>query len=112
MWIENLPSFRGDFFTIGDVICNPKPIQKPHPPILIGGAGKRYTLKVAAELADISNFPWSYSPEECERKIRVLNKYCVQTKREIDYIKKSVSIGVVLAKSKTEAEKRTIPPVN
>ncbi|WP_455367256.1 LLM class flavin-dependent oxidoreductase [[Eubacterium] cellulosolvens] len=106
MWTEDIPSFRGDFFTIDGAICNPKPIQRPHPPILIGGAGERYTLKVVAELADISNFPWSFSPEECERKIRVLNKYCEQTKRDINDIKKSVSIGVVLAKNKTEADKK------
>ena len=37
MWTEEKASFRGKYYTITEAIVNPKPVQKPHPPILIGG---------------------------------------------------------------------------
>jgi len=55
MWTEEEPSFRGRYFTIEKAYNNPRPLQKPHPPIMIGGAGSKL-LEVAAAEADIVNF--------------------------------------------------------
>lgn len=41
MWTEERATFNGQFYKIRDAYCNPKPIQKPHPPIMIGGSGER-----------------------------------------------------------------------
>ena len=47
MWSnESSASFEGKYYRIIDAICNPKPIQKPHPIIMIGGSGEKYLLKV------------------------------------------------------------------
>ena len=47
MWSnERSPSFEGKYYTIKDAICNPKPIQKPHPINMVGGSGEKYLLKV------------------------------------------------------------------
>src|SRR5215204_4508930 len=52
MLIENSPvSFSGKYFKVNGAICNPKPIQKPYPPLWIGGSGKR-TIEIAAKHAD------------------------------------------------------------
>lgn len=45
MWTEESATLSGKFYQICNAYCNPKPIQKPHPPIMIGGSGERRTLK-------------------------------------------------------------------
>jgi alkanesulfonate monooxygenase SsuD/methylene tetrahydromethanopterin reductase-like flavin-dependent oxidoreductase (luciferase family) len=46
MWTEEpSASFNGKYYQIHEAYCNPKPIQKPSPPILVGGSGERKTLK-------------------------------------------------------------------
>jgi probable F420-dependent oxidoreductase len=54
MWTQEEPAFHGRYFSIDKAYNVPKPVQKPHPPILVGGAGSR-VLKVAAREADILN---------------------------------------------------------
>jgi alkanesulfonate monooxygenase SsuD/methylene tetrahydromethanopterin reductase-like flavin-dependent oxidoreductase (luciferase family) len=52
MWTEGRATFRGKHYSINGAICNPKPIQKPHPVVMVGGEGERYLLKIAAKHAD------------------------------------------------------------
>lgn len=54
MWCDQEPSFSGKYFSIDKAYANPKPIQKPHPPIMLGGSGPGL-LKIAAAHADILN---------------------------------------------------------
>lgn len=54
MWTEEAPSFRGRYFAIDHAWNNPRPLQKPHPPIMIGGSGSKL-LRIAAKYADIIN---------------------------------------------------------
>jgi F420-dependent oxidoreductase-like protein len=76
MWSsEGSTSFEGKYYRIIDSICNPKPIQKPHPIIMIGGSGEKYLLKVAAKHADRYNLFFG-SPTEMKRKISILKEYC------------------------------------
>ena len=76
MWSNEIsPSFEGNYYRIKDAICNPKPIQKPHPIIMIGGSGEKYLLKVAAKHADRYNLFFG-SPDNMKRKISVLKEYC------------------------------------
>jgi Coenzyme F420-dependent N5,N10-methylene tetrahydromethanopterin reductase and related flavin-dependent oxidoreductases len=52
MWTEEpSASFDGKYYQIHNAYCNPKPIQKPSPPILVGGGGERKTLKIVAKYA-------------------------------------------------------------
>ena len=67
-------SFKGKYFNISDAECNPKPIQKPHIPIWIGGSGRK-TLALVAKYAD----GWNYGLCSYARyvdKISVLKNYC------------------------------------
>jgi alkanesulfonate monooxygenase SsuD/methylene tetrahydromethanopterin reductase-like flavin-dependent oxidoreductase (luciferase family) len=51
LWTEDRATYRGKHYRIEDAVCAPKPRQKPHPPLWIGGAGPR-VLRIAARLAD------------------------------------------------------------
>lgn len=80
MWSsERAASFEGKHYKIKDAICNPKPIQKPHPIIMIGGSGKKHLLKVAAKHADRYNLFFG-TPSEMKRKISILKEYCKSLK--------------------------------
>jgi alkanesulfonate monooxygenase SsuD/methylene tetrahydromethanopterin reductase-like flavin-dependent oxidoreductase (luciferase family) len=67
MWTEGYASFEGKYYQIKDAICNPKPIQKPHPLIMVGGSGEKYFLEVVAKHANRYNLFFG-SPDEMKRK--------------------------------------------
>jgi F420-dependent oxidoreductase-like protein len=97
MWSnERSPTFEGKYYRIKDAICNPKPIQKPHPIIMIGGSGEKYLLKVAAKHADRYNLFFG-SPGDMRRKISVLKEYCksLESSRGIGH-HKDIQYSVVL----------------
>ena len=76
MWSnERSVSFEGKYYKLKDAICNPKPIQKPYPIIMVGGSGEKYLLKVAAKHADRYNLFFG-SPSDIKRKISILKEYC------------------------------------
>ena len=92
MWTEKYASFEGKYYKIKDAICNPKPIQKPHPLIMVGGSGEKYLLKVVAKHADRYNIFFG-SPDEMKRKISLLKGYCTSIGRNY---KKDIQYSVVL----------------
>jgi F420-dependent oxidoreductase-like protein len=93
MWTEERANFDGQFYRIHDAYCNPKPIQTPHPPIMIGGSGERETLKLVAKYADACNV--FGSPETVKRKLGVLREHCKTVGRDYGSILKT-KLGVVL----------------
>jgi F420-dependent oxidoreductase-like protein len=70
-WTEDVFDFDGRHYQLLAVRSEPKPLQKPHPPILIGGRGPRRTLRVVAKHADIWNF--SGAREDAAGELRRLN---------------------------------------
>jgi alkanesulfonate monooxygenase SsuD/methylene tetrahydromethanopterin reductase-like flavin-dependent oxidoreductase (luciferase family) len=55
MWTEPRTTFHGRYFHVEDAILEPKPVQKPHPPVMIAGGGEQMTLRAVARLADTCN---------------------------------------------------------
>lgn len=97
MWSsKGSSSFEGKYYRIMDAVCNPKPIQKPHPIIMIGGSGEKYLLKVAAKHADRYNLFFG-TPSKMKRKISVLKEYCksLESNRGINH-HKDIQYSVVL----------------
>lgn len=85
MWTEEpADSFNGKYYQINNAYCNPKPIQKPSPPILVGGDGERKTLKSVAKYADAYNL--FGSAETIKRKLDVLKEHCESIGRDYDSI--------------------------
>src|SRR4051794_8731945 len=67
-WEPGPFSFRGEHYEIEDLDALPKPVQQPHPPLLVGGSGGPRSLALAARWADEYNMPFA-SPERC-REVR------------------------------------------
>ncbi len=91
LWTEQAPSFEGKYFHLTDAYCEPKPVQKPHPPFVIGGSGEKLTLRVAARYASI----WNYVTgpvEEFQRKNAVLDEHCRSIGRDPAEIQRSVQL--------------------
>ena len=105
LWTEEKTSFQGDFYEAKEAICKPKPIQKPHPPIMIGGGGEKYTLKVAAEIGNIWNV-WGASIEDFRRKVKILKEHCYNLERKIDDIELSWSGNILIGKNETQLNKK------
>jgi len=87
MWTLERPSYKGKYYQIREAYCEPKPLQKPHPPITVGGSGEKIMLKVVASHADRCNFQCSV--EEFQHKLKVLEDYCSKIGRNLREIEKS-----------------------
>jgi F420-dependent oxidoreductase-like protein len=88
LWTEERASFDGRYYRLTDAISNPKPLQRPHPPIWVGGGGEKLTLRVVAEHADVWNVIGSV--EEVVRKASVLDQHCAEVGRDPVEIRRSV----------------------
>ncbi len=104
LWTEApLSSFKGEYFNLEDAESLPKPMQKPHPPILIGGTSDE-VLDVVARYVDMSNFDLhSASFEECEAILHRLKECCEREKRSYDSIVKTV-LGTCVLDGRTSEE--------
>ena len=106
MWTEEPnASFTGKYYKIKNAYCNPKPIQKPSPPILVGGGGEKRTLKIVAKYADACNLIGSYTT--IERKLKALKEHCISVGRNYDDILKTKLCRVVIDPDIENAKKRT-----
>ncbi|HSB56712.1 MAG TPA: LLM class flavin-dependent oxidoreductase [Nitrosopumilaceae archaeon] len=100
MWQKEKSSFKGKHYSIKNAICSPKPIQKPHPPIMVGGAGQKL-IAVAAKHATRYNHPFG-TPEILQSKIELLKMQCKKIKRNFDGIENSVLLRVLVGKDKDD----------
>lgn len=106
MWTEEKATFTGKYYQIKEAISQPKPIQKPHPPIIVGGAGEQLTLRVMSKYADRTNIGGYRSYEEYERKFRVLDGYCREIGRDPASITRTLLRDVIIAETDAEAKKK------
>lgn len=103
MWTERHPTYEGKHFSIKDAECEPWPIQKPHPPITIGGGGEKLTLRVVARYADRCNLMGSVGT--CRRKLDVLRDHCSSVGRDYEDIEKSLFSYIHLSRNKDDLER-------
>jgi len=96
LWTEHRTTFHGRYFHVEDAILEPKPVQKPHPPVLIAGGGEQLTLRAVARLADAGNI--GGDPETVRHKLAVLRGHCDAAGRDYDAIEKTHNNSWLLAR--------------
>ncbi len=106
MWTEEpYASFNGKYYQIHNAYCNPKPIQKPSPPLLVGGSGERKTLKIVAKHADACNL--FGSPETVRKKLDILKEHCKTVGRDYDSILKT-KLGAIIIDDNSDMVKNRV----
>jgi F420-dependent oxidoreductase-like protein len=95
LWTDDRATFGGRYYTLDDARCEPKPVQRPYPPITIGGTGERLTLRVVARHADRWNFNGS-AAAEFVRLNGILDEHCAAVGRDPAAIQRSVQLKVGL----------------
>jgi F420-dependent oxidoreductase-like protein len=88
MFTQEKTSLAGKHYTVRDAMCVPKPVQTPHPPIMIGGTGERVLLRIVAEHADMWNA--SASAERMHHLIGVIERHGERVGRDASTIEKTV----------------------
>ena len=89
LWTKERANFAGKYYTLVDAIAEPKPVQKPYPPIWIGGSGPQRTLKIVARHGDV----WNSNAGEMERTIAlstILDEHCKTVGRDPNAVRRSV----------------------
>lgn len=93
LWIEAEPfDFEGTYLHLTGAFCNPKPVQRPYPPILIGGRSTA-TLRVVAEHADLWNIPGD-DIDDAVRRGALLDRFCAEIGRDPASITRSIHLPV------------------
>ena len=92
MWSDDDGPFEGRHYRLAETICSPQPLQRPRPPIMVGGGGERKTLRLVAKYADACNVFASAGagPGEVAHKLAVLREWCEREGRAYDDIRRTV----------------------
>jgi F420-dependent oxidoreductase-like protein len=78
---EETTTFTGRYYGLRGARCNPRPVQRPYPPICVGGSGEKRTLRTAARFAQHWNFTGG-TPGEFSRAREVLHQHCADIGRD------------------------------
>jgi probable F420-dependent oxidoreductase len=119
MWTQEEPTYRGRYFSIDKAYNNPRPVQKPHPPIMVGGAGKKL-LQVAASEAQLINLippiingkdfaqdpgaAVKFDKRDVRRRIEMLRRFTAEAGRDAESVEISGMAMLRLTHSKSEAD--------
>src|SRR5438034_2204501 len=99
LWTEKRVDFHGRHYTLANAPAQPKPVQQPRPPLLVGGSGTRGTANPAARFADEYNTPF-VSPDEFARIRAKVERACEQTGRTLRY---STMTGCLIGETRADA---------
>jgi F420-dependent oxidoreductase-like protein len=102
LWVERRSNFRGRYYQLSDAPLDPKPVQKPHPELMIGGGGERVTLRIVAKHADHWNV-WG-GPQVLARKSAILEEHCAKVGRDPKNIARSVNMVLLITEKKNEID--------
>jgi F420-dependent oxidoreductase-like protein len=100
MLTQRPASFSGKHYSVQHAYNDPMPVQKPRPPIMIGGSGERRTLKLVAQYADYCNV--FGDPGTVAHKFEVLRRHCVTAGRPFSAITLCNHMGILIAGDEAE----------
>lgn len=94
MWSGNWDPFVGKHYQLSEPVNSPRPVSRPHPPILVGGGGEQKTLRLVARYADACNLDVD-DVQEAAHKLAVLREHCAEIGRPFDDIQRTALIAVI-----------------
>jgi len=89
MWSDDDGAYEGKHFQLAETVCVPRPVQQPYPPILIGGAGEKKTLRLVAQYAQACNI-FAEGVDVMAHKLDVLRRHCDDVGSDYDAIEKTM----------------------
>ena len=102
MTTQDKASFEGDYYKIKDAINQPKPLQKPYPPLWVCGGGEKVTLKLLAKYGDYGN--WDVDVEGFVHKSKILKTHCEEQNRNYSDIKKTLHTNVIIGNDEKDLD--------
>ena len=108
MWTQDEAVFEGKYYHVRGAINQPKGVQKPHIPLLIGGGGEQVTLKLVAQYGDACNLG-HLDVEGLEHKFSILKKHCDEVGRDYNSIRRTVLFNCAIAETDEEAMAKSRP---
>ncbi|MET0851820.1 MAG: TIGR03560 family F420-dependent LLM class oxidoreductase [Candidatus Rokuibacteriota bacterium] len=103
LWTQKRSTFKGRYYQLSDAPLDPKPVQSPHPELMIGGGGEKVTLRIVAKHADHWNV-WG-GPQVLARKGAILDEHCKAVGRDPKRIKRSVNMALLITDDPAEVDK-------
>jgi len=100
MMTQRPASFSGKHFTVNHAYNDPMPLQRPRPPIMIGGSGEKATLRIVAQYADFCNV--GGDPQIVAHKYELLRQHCERAGRPFEAITRSNDVGILIAANERE----------
>ena len=101
---EDKASFEGEYYSITNAINQPKPLQKPYPPLWVCGGGEKVTLKLLAKYGDYGN--WDVDINGFIHKSEILKEHCEQQNREYSEIKKTLHTNVIVGENQKDLDNK------
>lgn len=102
MWTQDEAIFEGKYYQVRGAINQPKGVQKPHIPLLIGGGGEQVTLKIVAQYADACNVNGSIPT--IEHKFAVLKQHCENVGRDYQTIHRTATAQCIIGETEEKAQ--------
>jgi F420-dependent oxidoreductase-like protein len=103
LWTQRRSDFQGRYYQLSDAPLDPKPVQAPHPELMIGGGGERVTLRIVARHADHWNV-WG-GPGVLARKGAILDEHCAAVGRDRKSLTRSANMALLITDRKDEVER-------
>ena len=103
LWTQRRSDFQGRYYRLSDAPLDPKPVQQPHPELMIGGGGERVTLRIVAKHADHWNV-WG-GPGVLARKGAVLDEHCAAVGRDPKTITRSANMALLITDSAADVDR-------
>jgi probable F420-dependent oxidoreductase len=104
VWTQRNPTYSGRFYSLDGAVCDPPPLQAPHPPLWVGGEGDR-VQRIAARSAQGLNIRW-WSPEKVQSRKEFVKQACSAAGREPETLR--LSLTALLAPTECAAQEKQI----
>ena len=101
---QDKATFKGDYYAIENAINQPKPLQKPYPPLWVCGGGEKVTLKLLAKYGDYGN--WDVDVQGFIDKSEILKGHCDQQEREYSDIIKTLHTNVIIGENQIDLDNK------